>query len=89
MKRGGGQDVQFAVTDTQRSVVVSFRGILPDLFREGQGIVAEGKLDAGGIFRADSVLAKHDETYMPPEVAKALKDKGVWHPDGAGTTAKN
>ena len=58
---------------------VSFRGVLPDLFREGQGVVAEGRLEAGGVFRADNILAKHDETYMPPEVAKALKEQGVWN----------
>ena len=55
-----------------------YRGTLPDLFREEQGVVAEGTLSADGTFAADSVLAKHDETYMPPEVAKALKEKGVW-----------
>ena len=55
-----------------------FEGILPDLFREGQGVVAEGQLDAAGTFKADTVLAKHDETYMPREVADALKKKGVW-----------
>ena len=56
---------------------MTYRGVLPDLFREGQGVVAEGKLEADGRFRADTVLAKHDENYMPPEVAKSLKDKGV------------
>ena len=77
LKRGQGTDIQFAVTDTLKSIPVVFRGVLPDLFREGQGIVAEGRLEADGRFRADTVLAKHDETYMPPEVAKALKEKGV------------
>ena len=77
LKRGQGTEVEFAVTDTLQSVPVVFRGVLPDLFREGQGIVAEGRLEPDGRFRADSVLAKHDETYMPPEVAKALKEKGV------------
>lgn len=81
VKRGGGLDVEFAITDTTRSIPVRYKGILPDLFREGQGVVAEGKLDAGGHFVADTVLAKHDETYMPPEVAKALKDQGVWQGD--------
>jgi cytochrome c-type biogenesis protein CcmE len=70
--------VTFAITDTARTIPVSYTGILPDLFREGQGVVAEGKLDAAGRFHADTVLAKHDETYMPPEVAKALKEQGVW-----------
>lgn len=96
VKRGIGATVAFTVTDTLQAVPVSFEGVLPDLFREGQGVVAEGKLDAAGRFLADSVLAKHDETYMPPEVAKALKEKGVklgdkavTHPGGAAApTAK-
>lgn len=75
--RGGGTKVKFAVTDTIGTVPVAYDGVLPDLFREGQGVVTEGRLDAAGVFQADSVLAKHDETYMPPEVAKALKAKGV------------
>jgi cytochrome c-type biogenesis protein CcmE len=66
---------------------VAFKGILPDLFREGQGIVAEGALDASGVFKADTVLAKHDETYMPKEVADALKKQGHWKDDyGAQAT---
>jgi cytochrome c-type biogenesis protein CcmE len=69
-------DVRFVVTDFNRSVTIAYRGILPDLFREGQGIVALGKLDADGVVVADEVLAKHDEKYMPPEVTKALKDSG-------------
>ena len=81
LKRGIGTDVEFAVTDTTKTISVSYRGVLPDLFREGQGVVAEGVLEPGGRFRADTVLAKHDETYMPPEVAKALKEQGVWHGD--------
>ncbi len=78
VKRGQGAEVEFAITDTAEQVTVRYRGILPDLFREGQGVVTEGRLEAGRIFRADTVLAKHDETYMPPEVAKALKEKGLW-----------
>jgi cytochrome c-type biogenesis protein CcmE len=78
LKRGAGTTVEFAVTDTIKTIPVSYTGVLPDLFREGQGVVAEGRLDASGRFLADTVLAKHDETYMPPEVAKALKDQGVW-----------
>jgi cytochrome c-type biogenesis protein CcmE len=78
LKRGDGTAVEFTITDTAKSIPVRYVGILPDLFREGQGVVAEGKLDAGGRFLADTVLAKHDETYMPPEVAKALKEQGVW-----------
>ncbi len=66
-------DVQFKLTDTVEIVSVAYRGILPDLFREGQGIVAIGKLNNDGAIRADTVLAKHDENYMPPEVADALK----------------
>jgi cytochrome c-type biogenesis protein CcmE len=77
VKRGAGAEVEFAVTDTLSRVSVVYRGVLPDLFREGQGVVAEGRIEADGRFRADTVLAKHDETYMPPEVAKALKEKGV------------
>ena len=69
-------DVRFVVTDFNKSVVITYRGILPDLFREGQGIVALGKLNASGEVAADEVLAKHDEKYMPPEVTKALKDSG-------------
>lgn len=90
VKRGEGTFVRFAVTDTLKSVPVAYEGILPDLFREGQGVVAEGMLGADGQFVADTVLAKHDETYMPPEVAKALEERGVklgpnaTHPDGAG-----
>jgi cytochrome c-type biogenesis protein CcmE len=77
VKRGEGAKVDFVVTDTLKDIPVTFEGVLPDLFREGQGVVAEGKLTPEGRFLADSVLAKHDETYMPPEVAKALQEKGV------------
>jgi len=69
-------DVRFVVTDFHRSVPITYRGILPDLFREGQGIVALGRLGADGVVVADEVLAKHDEKYMPPEVTQALKDSG-------------
>lgn len=86
--RGDGTKVSFSVTDTLQTVPVSYEGILPDLFREGQGVVAEGILGPDGHFVADTVLAKHDETYMPPEVAKALEEKGVKlgetaHPESA------
>lgn len=67
-----GVTVQFDVTDNAQTVKVAYVGILPDLFKEGQGVVAQGKLGPDGVFRAEEVLAKHDETYMPPEVAKAL-----------------
>ncbi|WP_119393066.1 cytochrome c maturation protein CcmE [Taklimakanibacter lacteus] len=76
--KGGGMAVRFDVTDTIKTITVSYQGQLPDLFREGQGVVAEGKLDASGNFIADTVLAKHDETYMPKDVADRLKEKGVW-----------
>ena len=76
--RGADLAVRFEVTDGNREVPVTYQGILPDLFREGQGVVAEGALDTGGVFRADTVLAKHDERYMPKEVADALKKQGHW-----------
>jgi cytochrome c-type biogenesis protein CcmE len=76
--RGEQLVVRFEVTDGNKVVTVAFQGVLPDLFREGQGVVAEGALDASGVFKADSVLAKHDETYMPKEVADALKKQGHW-----------
>ncbi len=77
-KRGDDERVEFAVTDTVHAVPVAYTGLLPDLFREGQGAVVEGVVGADGVFRADSVLAKHDERYMPREVADALKKQGVW-----------
>ena len=77
VKRDNGLHVTFTVTDTLKEIPVTFDNVLPDLFREGQGVVAEGKLDATGTFVADSVLAKHDENYMPPEVAKSLEARGV------------
>jgi cytochrome c-type biogenesis protein CcmE len=85
--RGERQTVRFNLTDTARAVPVTYVGVLPDLFREGQGVVTEGVLEADGGFRADSVLAKHDETYMPREVADALKKQGVWQ-GGAGAKAR-
>ena len=69
----GSLEIRFDLTDTAESVTVAYTGILPDLFREGQGIVAQGSLGAGGVFKATQVLAKHDETYMPPEVTEALE----------------
>jgi cytochrome c-type biogenesis protein CcmE len=79
--RGQGTEVTFAVADGAASVKVAYAGILPDLFREEQGIVTEGAFAADGMFRADSVLAKHDETYMPKEVADSLKEQGLWQED--------
>jgi len=70
---GDGLTVEFIVTDTARSIPVTYKGILPDLFREGKGVVAQGRLGPDGIFRASEVLAKHDENYMPPEAAHALE----------------
>ena len=69
----GSLEIQFELTDTAKSVAVAYTGILPDLFREGQGIVAQGSLRTDGVFNATQVLAKHDETYMPPEVTEALE----------------
>jgi cytochrome c-type biogenesis protein CcmE len=76
--RGDALSVRFEVTDGNRSIPVTYQGILPDLFREGQGVVAEGSLDGSGVFKADNVLAKHDERYMPKDVADALKKQGHW-----------
>jgi cytochrome c-type biogenesis protein CcmE len=76
--RSDNLTVHFAVTDGRQEVPVAYSGALPDLFREGQGVVAEGALDASGLFRADTILAKHDENYMPREVADALKKQGRW-----------
>jgi cytochrome c-type biogenesis protein CcmE len=72
-KRGGDLSVSFVVTDLKDDITVEYAGILPDLFREGQGVVAKGSMDARGVFVATELLAKHDEKYMPPEVARALK----------------
>lgn len=79
--RGDDLAVRFQVTDGQNTITVAYRGLLPDLFREGQGVVAEGALDSSGTFRADRVLAKHDESYMPKEVADSLKKAGHWKDD--------
>ncbi len=77
--RGEGLDVAFTVADCEKSLPVRYSGILPDLFREGQGIVAAGRVGADGVFTADEVLAKHDENYMPPELAEALKTADGGH----------
>ncbi len=76
-----GESIAFVVTDTAHDVKVTYRGIVPDLFREGQGVVAEGSLNQDGSLTADSVLAKHDERYMPKEAVEALKRQGMWRPD--------
>jgi len=78
LSRGEALAVRFEVTDGNRAIAVTYQGVLPDLFREGQGVVAEGTLDGDGVFKADNVLAKHDENYMPKEVADALKKQGHW-----------
>jgi cytochrome c-type biogenesis protein CcmE len=83
VKHGPQAEVRFVVTDGKSDVPIAFRGVLPDLFREGQGIVALGALNNGGTFEATEVLAKHDEKYMPPEVVDALKRSGRWKEGGS------
>jgi len=85
--RGDNLKIRFDVTDGGREIPVAYQGLLPDLFREGQGVVAEGALDRSGVFNADTILAKHDETYMPKEVADALKKSGHWKDDYAQRAA--
>jgi cytochrome c-type biogenesis protein CcmE len=86
--RGADLAISFKVGDGSNvTLPVTYKGILPDLFREGQGVVAEGAIDSSGVFRADTVLAKHDETYMPKDVADALKKQGHWK-DDYGTKAQ-
>ena len=80
-----GSTLDFTVTDGRKSVPVTYRGTVPDLFREGQGVVVEGRLTSGGSFKATTLLAKHDERYMPPEVVDALKKAGRWQ---EGTNGK-
>jgi len=82
LRHGAGPDVRFVVTDGKKTVPVEYSGVLPDLFREGQGVVAMGALLPDGNFRASEVLAKHDERYMPPEVVDALKRSGRWKEGG-------
>ncbi len=82
--KNDGATVTFKVTDTIKTLNVTYKGQLPDLFREGQGVVAEGVMEASGDFKADTVLAKHDENYMPKEVADKLKEQGVWK-EGKGS----
>lgn len=78
-----GDLATFTITDNANDIIASYRGILPDLFREGQGVVVDGTMNPDGTFTADTVLAKHDENYMPREVADALKEQGVWEGGGA------
>jgi cytochrome c-type biogenesis protein CcmE len=82
-RQEGSTRIAFAITDGNAEVAVSYNGILPDLFREGQGVVVVGRLDGTGHFAADEVLAKHDENYMPKEVADRLKEQGYWQGDEA------
>jgi cytochrome c-type biogenesis protein CcmE len=86
-KLDGGKRIEFKVTDGAHDLPVGYTGVLPSLFREGQGVVAEGKLDAAGMFQAATILAKHDERYMPPEVVEALKKSGQWREDPAASAA--
>jgi cytochrome c-type biogenesis protein CcmE len=87
VERQDGEKVSFRVTDGKTDIAVRYDGILPDLFREGQGVVAEGRVE-NGVFVANTILAKHDEKYMPPEVAAALKKSGHWQEGGdAGALA--
>ena len=83
-RTGGGLGTRFVVTDGPKEVEVEYVGILPDLFREGQGVIARGALDGNGLFAASEVLAKHDENYMPPEVAQALEESGHTVPSADG-----
>jgi cytochrome c-type biogenesis protein CcmE len=87
LQRENDGHIRFTVTDLKQDVAVTYVGLLPDLFREGQGVVAEGTFGADHVFRADSVLAKHDERYMPREVADALKKQGVWREGDAPSAA--
>lgn len=82
IERGSDLRIRFDVTDGNNDIAVHYQGIVPDLFREGQGVVAEGKLEPGGYVSADTVLAKHDERYMPKEVVDALKKSGRWQEGG-------
>jgi len=83
LERGDNLQVRFAVTDGNKDIPVDYRGIVPDLFREGQGVVAEGHVEPDGLFKADTVLAKHDENYMPREVVETLKKQGHWQETAA------
>jgi cytochrome c-type biogenesis protein CcmE len=86
--RGDNLAIKFVVTDGKSDIAVAYQGIVPDLFREGQGVVVEGRLEPGGGFKADTVLAKHDEKYMPREVVDALKKQGVWQEGTAQNPAR-
>ena len=83
VERGDNMQVRFEVTDGNKDIPVDYRGIVPDLFREGQGVIAEGHIEPGGTFKADTVLAKHDENYMPREIVETLKKQGHWQETAA------
>ena len=87
LTRGDDLQISFEVTDGNSEIPVSYRGIVPDLFREGQGVVAEGHIEPDGTFKADTILAKHDENYMPREVVEALKKQGHWQQETAAPNA--
>ncbi len=88
VERGDNLRIRFQVTDGKHDIPVQYQGIVPDLFREGQGVVAEGKFGPSGVFAADTVLAKHDERYMPKEVVDALKKSGRWQEGATAGAAK-
>jgi cytochrome c-type biogenesis protein CcmE len=88
VERGDNLQIHFKVTDGNKDIPVNFRGIVPDLFREGQGVVAEGHIEPGGTFIADTVLAKHDENYMPREIVETLKKQGHWQETAAPDPAR-
>jgi cytochrome c-type biogenesis protein CcmE len=81
--RGDNMQIRFEVTDGNKDIPVDYRGIVPDLFREGQGVIAEGHIEPGGTFKAETVLAKHDENYMPREIVETLKRQGHWQETAA------
>jgi cytochrome c-type biogenesis protein CcmE len=89
LRRETGQSVRFVVTDIKAEVEATYTGLLPDLFREGQGVVAEGTLGTDGIFHAETVLAKHDERYMPRDVADTLKKQGLWQENAQPSSTSN
>ena len=86
--KSADERMEFAITDGNKQVKVAYRGLPPDLFREGQGVVAEGVLASPGEFRADTILAKHDERYMPREVVESLKKQGRWQEGATGEAAR-
>ena len=88
VERGDNLQIHFKVTDGNKDIPVDYRGIVPDLFREGQGVIAEGHVEPGGTFIADTVLAKHDENYMPREVVETLKKQGHWQETAAPSPAR-